>query len=437
MNSEHQASHTDLVRHNMGWGIAQGALAEAGKTLADPNMVLALFLRQLGGSHLLVGLLASIRHEGLLLPQLIVASHIETKPKKGPYYVGAELIRSAGYLFIALAIVCLSKPSLVLPVFLVAFLVSHLAHGVGSVPNFDVIGRVVPADQRGSFFARRKLSAGLCGLMAGLAVRQILSAGGTGAPPMSRYAWLIALAALFFALTAATFSRIVEPISTVNRKESVSWSTQLRRAPGLLTANRPFRTLTVTLLLMDVARRLADPFFMIFATEVLHIPVAVAGFYLSALVCSNIASNLFWERLSRYRPNRITLQFSAAAAAVAPAFALAVGFAADSATFAFPEWNTVIAAAFGLVYLVLGFRDSGKFIGKRGVLLDVAPIERLPTYWGLLNTLLGLMGILPLLAGKVVDLVGFQPVFGMAVAAASVSWWFSRRLEAKGALAGA
>ena len=42
-------------------GILHRALAELGKTLADPSVVLALFVRQLGGSNTLVGLLPTIR----------------------------------------------------------------------------------------------------------------------------------------------------------------------------------------------------------------------------------------------------------------------------------------------------------------------------------------------------------------------------------------
>jgi hypothetical protein len=46
---------------NFRLGILHRALAELGKTLADPGVVLALFVRQLGGSNTLVGLLSTIR----------------------------------------------------------------------------------------------------------------------------------------------------------------------------------------------------------------------------------------------------------------------------------------------------------------------------------------------------------------------------------------
>jgi hypothetical protein len=97
------------------------ALAELGKTLANPSLVLALFVRQLGGSNTLVGLLSTIRYGGWFLPQLFVAGRIQNEPRKSSYYVKAELTRCAGYALIALAILAMPRADLLLPVFFVLF----------------------------------------------------------------------------------------------------------------------------------------------------------------------------------------------------------------------------------------------------------------------------------------------------------------------------
>ncbi len=254
---------------------------------------------------------------------------------------------------------------------------------------------------------------------------------------MDRYALLIALSALCFTLAVAIFSRIAEPTIDGNRSQPISWLKQVRRVPEVLAQNRPFRALAATLALMSVAARLADPFFMIFATEILHIPVAVAGFYLSALVISKIVSNFFWEQLSRRYPNRVTLQCSTIAAIAAPGLALVLGLLAGSRSPVSLQWTFFTPGAFGFVYLLMGIRDSSKYVGKRSVLLDIVPIDQRPTHWGLLNTLLGLVSVSPLLAGQIVDRAGFQAVFGLAVAMATVGWLASRRLETACALVGA
>jgi len=79
----------------------------------------------------------------------------------------------------------------------------------------------------------------------------------------------------------------------------------------------------------------------------------------------------------------------------------------------------------------MGVRDSGKNIGKRSALLDIVPVAERPTYWGLLNTVLGIVSLLPVLAGQMIDWLGFQPVFGLVAGLTLVGWLSSLRLREK------
>ena len=408
-------------------GILHRALAELGKTVADPTVVLALFVKQLGASNLLVGLLSTVRYGGWFLPQLFVAGRIQHRPRKGPTYVKAELARCAGYGIIAAVILIMPHSNLLLPVFFGLFVLSYLAHGVGSVPNFDVIGKAIPVTKRGPFFARANLWGGIMAFGAGFLVRTMLSEGEGISPPIEQYAWLIMLSAAFFALSVAAFRGIREPILQTNNKP-VTWMRHLRQAPALLARKGNYRRLVGTLVLMTVGQRLADPFYIIYATEVLHVPVAMAGLYLSALVFAKIGSNLLWDYLSRRRESSVTLQLSAAAALATPAVALLIGALTAATRFPSLSSGTLAGYAFVLVFLLMGVRDSGKHIGKRTVLLDVVPTAERPTYWGLLNTILGIVSLLPVLAGKLIDWAGFQSLFGLVAALALIGWWSSYRL---------
>ncbi len=417
---------------NFRLGVLHGALAELGKTLANPSLVLALFVRQLGGSNTLVGLLSTIHYSGWFLPQLFVAGRIQNEPHKAPYYVKAELTRSVGYAVIALAILATSRAGL-LPFFFVLFAVSYLAHGAGSVPKFDVISKAISASRRGSFFARSNLWAGVVSLGAGLVVRSILNEG-PSPPPVERYAWLILLAAVFFALAVIAFWAIAEPVIQSDRGQ-ISWARQLRHVPVLLSHNAGYRRLVGTLVLMTVGQRLADSFYIVYATEVLGVPVAMAGIYLSTLVFSEIFSNLLWDRLSCRRESRVTIQLSAAAALAAPGAALLIGALAAPAASVLPSGSTLPGYAFMLVFLLMGVRDSGKHIGKRSVLLDIVPVAERPIYWGLLNTILGIVSLLPMLAGTMIDWLGFQPLFGLVAGLTLMGWLSSQRLGGTAGLA--
>lgn len=399
-------------RRNVRFGTLNRAFSEVGKTLADPNVVLSLFVRQLGASNVLVGLLSTIRYGGWFLPQLFVADRLQHRALRGRVYMAAELARCLGYAMIALLILAMPTSRILLPLFFGVFALSYLGHGVGSVPRFDVVGRAIPASIRGSYFARANLIAGVFGFAAGFVVQALLRSG-TESPPVQRYAWLLLLSISAYGLAVAAFSGIRERRGMV-KSGKPSLQQSLRSIPSLLGGNRPYRRLTGTLVLMDVARRISDPFYIVFATEILGAPVFVAGAYLSTLVFAKILANLFWERISRRFGNRRVLQVSAAAAFAVPALTLAFTIVGRSG-------GPVSGYLFASVYVLMGMRDSGKYVGKRSVFLDLVPEEGRPIHWGTLNTLLGLVSFLPVLAGTMIDGLGFTITFAIVAAVSFVA----------------
>jgi hypothetical protein len=78
----------------------------------------------------------------------------------------------------------------------------------------------------------------------------------------------------------------------------------------------------------------------------------------------------------------------------------------------------------------MGLRDSGKYVGKRAVFLDHVSEEEWPIRWGALNTLLGVVSLLPVVAGTMIDAVGYGVTFGAVAAVALAGFWLSRRIGA-------
>ena len=80
-------------RRNIRFGILNCAFAEVGKTPADPNAVLSLFVRRLGASNVLVGFPSTLRYGSWFLPQILAATRIQHRTRRGSVYVSAELLR--------------------------------------------------------------------------------------------------------------------------------------------------------------------------------------------------------------------------------------------------------------------------------------------------------------------------------------------------------
>lgn len=407
-------------RDNIRYGILNRAFSEVGKTLADPNIVLSLFVRQLGASNILVGLLSTIRYAGWFIPQIFVAGHVQHQARRGFIYVAAEGSRCLGYLILAALILAIPNSPILLPLFFAVFAISYLGHGVGSVPRFDVIGRAIPSSMRGSFFARANLIGGLLGFGAGFVVQALLRGGADG-PPVQRYAGLILLSIVFYLLAIGAFRRIREHDSPILEGKPSMWRS-LRGIPSLLRVNNNYRRLVGTLVLTDIARRVTDPFYIIFATEILRVPIYYAGMYLSVLVFSKIVSNVLWDWLSRWLDNRSILQLSSAAALAVPALTLAFANIGRNA-------GTSNGIAFASVFVLMGVRDSGKYIGKRSVFLDIVSQEDRPIHWGTLNSLLGLASFLPVLAGTLIDGLGYTITFGLVSIVSLFGLWSSLRIR--------
>ena len=413
-------SSSSEQRRNIFFGILNKTFSEVGKTLADPTIVFSLFARQLGASNLLVGLLSTIRYAGWFLPQVFVGGHLQHQARRGFLYVIGEGSRCLGYLVLAILILMFPTSKWLLPMFFSIFALSYLGHGTGSVPRFDVIGRAIPASMRGSFFARSNLVAGVFGFGAGFVVQAALRADGSG-PPVQRYAWLILLSIAFYVLSIAMFRGIREHDSPIQEGKA-SFRRTLRAIPALLRGDSDYRRLVITLVLTDAARRLIDPFYIIFATEVLGVPIYYAGIYLSVLIFSKILSNVIWDLLSRWIENRRILQLSSAASLLVPG--LAVLFAAFGQHGASGNgW------AFAIVFVMMGIRDSGKHIGKRSVFLDIVAEEERPIRWGTLNSMLGIVSFLPVLAGTLIDGIGYTVTFGLVSVISLFGLWSSLHIR--------
>ncbi|MCI0478261.1 MAG: hypothetical protein L0Y55_18630, partial [Anaerolineales bacterium] len=80
-------------RYNFTLGILNGAIFGFVDALIAPALTLAVFITQLGGSSLLVGLRAAIYNGGWFIPQFLISHRLQQLPLKKPVYAGAAAVR--------------------------------------------------------------------------------------------------------------------------------------------------------------------------------------------------------------------------------------------------------------------------------------------------------------------------------------------------------
>src|SRR5215218_3634628 len=85
------------IRRNYRLGVINGVLFALGDSLSSAGLVLALLVRQLGGSLALVGLLPALQIGGFLLPQMLVGGRLQAMPYKLPLYQRAAVARMLAF----------------------------------------------------------------------------------------------------------------------------------------------------------------------------------------------------------------------------------------------------------------------------------------------------------------------------------------------------
>lgn len=415
-----------IIRHNIALKAVNQFFVETGMTLSQPSMVLTLFVKALGGSNLLVGLVPSIRFFGWLAPQFLAAGTMQRFTRFMPVVTALEIIRAAFYMIIAVLTYFygVDHPGLVLAVFFVLFTITRITAGSSSVGRTEIIARMVPPEERARVVAICNLTGGIAGFLAGLAVRAILD-GRVSQFPLN-YTALIGLSGLSFTISIPILNGVKEQLLPIKPRRLDMWQ-QIKRAPSLLRQDRRY-ALYVGVRAASTGVELATPFYILYATSVLGAPSAMAGIYVALQTFSRVLSNPFWGAQCTRRSDLWVMKAGiachlAAAAGVLLLPRLLVLLSGE----AVPSWA---ASLFGLIFFIEGLGTSAGSIANISYLYSIAPERDRPTYYGLANTLLGPLYFLPTLSGALLDLVGYAPIFAVAATSLALAFGLACRLPA-------
>jgi len=416
------------IRRNYRLGVSNGVLFTLGDALSNAGLVLALLVRQLGGSLTLVGLLPALQGGGYLLPQLLVGGRVQAMSYKLPFYRQAAFVRLGACLALTIVIggARVIPAQLSIWLIIVCYSVFNLSGGTSTLAFQDVVAKVIPPRRRGSFFGMRQLLGGLLAFaLAGPLVRWLLARDGPLLFP-GNFAVLSGLSLLCYAGGMYAMLRIDEP-PQAHPGPRLRVIEGLRRAPALMRQNSDYRWFVISRMLTRIGQ-VAEPFYIIYAIEALRLPAGVAGIYLALRAIAGALSNLFWGRLSdRQGTRRLVLISGAllvgppALVLVGPALVAALGLGSGG-----------VLVAMGLVFLAVGAANDGSSIAGTTYLLEVVPEDERAIYLGLANTLLGLVTFLPVLAGWLIGHIGYPWTFAIGLLFALLGLAASLRLGETG-----
>lgn len=388
---ERLAYQSRWLRWNFLFNVTEGACWWFGMSFASATTILPLFISKLTDHKLPLAILAAMASAGWALPQLLTANYAERVVHK------KAIVVNLGFLTERLPVLCwplaawlaTRSPAAALVVFLLSHAWLCLGGGVIATSWTDLVANCFPVALRGRMFGMMVVLGAGTGVAGARISKHLIAAY----PFPTNFVYTFALAA--FGILASWFLLALtrEPVDP-KRKERQTHTEFFGALPKLLRDDTNLRWFLLARLLMVVGG-LGSGFLMVSATERWRVPDATAAEFTAAMLLGQVIGNLLCGFISDRRGHKLTLTGGVTCSCLAYLLA---------AVAPSPAW-------FYAVFVLLGIGGGAFFVSGILMILELAAPERRPTYVGLVNTSLGLLGLLSPLLGAALAETSYTSLF--------------------------
>ncbi len=394
-----------VVRRNFIANVGDGALYSMAMSLVSQQTVLPVFVRQIGGSNISIGLIPVLWTFGFNFPQIFIARHVQELPRKKRLFLRTAIVQRLPWLLLSIvSFLFLGRVSadVALVLFFCGFGLAAFAGSLNLPVWFDLIASITPVGIRGRLFAARSILGSLLGILGGLVATYVL---GVLAFPSS-FALLFLLAFCFTMASYLFLLRLDEggggPASHPARRGSL-----LPSLPRVLKTRINFRNFLVADALLITAG-IANAFFTVHAFEKFSLPNVYAGAFTIAMMTSMIVASLLLGMLADRYGHRLNLVLSAAAMVIACTIALlAPGVGIYMIAFAGSACTLSVAA-----------------ISRLPMIAELCTESERPSFVALANMVTSPFVLFGIVAGWLANRVGYEIIFivSMVLALGAIVW---------------
>ncbi len=389
------------VRHNFNVIGAEFIAFAIALAFMNPNTLLPAFAKELGASTIVVGAVMTVLEFAWNVPQFAAGPIVSGfRHKKTPLMRAILIGRPAVILFALLLWLTGGTPQwLILVMMFVMIIIMFSTDAFAGVAWFDIIGRAFRHNRRPGYMALWHGVSSLVVLAISGLITLLLSENG---PPFPfNYVWLFGLAGVSLMISAIFLALIREPDpGPMDSEDENGLGDIIPQLVKTWRADPELRRITLSRFFFAFSL-IAAPFYVIYATEVLDLPLSVVGLFVGAQTLGALISSLFLGRIGNRFGAHVSLQVGLAALLTAPLLALLI------------EWTglPVLVSAFVWIYVGLGIAQSTSIIGYLNTTIALAPDAKRAVYMGLANSISGLAVISPVIGGWMVAQVGYASVF--------------------------
>jgi MFS family permease len=380
------------LRHNWIVNVVDGSFFGLALGSASFVTVLPLFVSTMTNSAILIGLIPAIHSVGWQLPQLLTANRVARLSRYKPMVILMtihERLPFFGLAAVAWLIPLLGhKAALIITFGLLVW--QGLGGGFTATAWQSMIGKIIPARQRGRFFGIQSAAANLFAsggaLLAGILLER------PGSPVGFAICFLFAglSMAVSWAFLASTREPAYLPTNTTENRRAF-W----KRVSVILQRDAKFRWFLAARMLSQLATA-AFAFYTVYGVRHHGMSEGFAGLMTSVYMAAQIIANPVMGWIGDRWSHRLVMEIGALAAGISASIA----------------WLTPSLSWFFLAFILAGIANVAFWTISIAMTLEFGTEADRPAYIGLANTLVAPSTILaPLAAGWLADAVGYQAMF--------------------------
>jgi len=356
--------------------------------------IVPLFISKLTTSPIPIGIAALLAHGSWFLPQLLTANFIQRSPAMKPIVVnlGFMLEYFPMAIIVASAMLAAVSPSLALILFLLGYAWQGFGAGMVGPAWQDLVARCFPVEKRGRFLGFSSSLGTLTGVAG--AVLSVWLLSNYRYPNNFTILFLIAAGALFLSWIFLIFVR--EPIPA-NHTYRQTRSEFLSSLSDILRRKKNFRRFIIARLLLSLGAMGAG-FVTFSAIHFWQISDSMVGTYTTMQLIGQGIGTLLLGLLADKKGHKLSLELTALASCLA--FFLA--------------WIAPTGYFYLATFLLLGFVNGGTIVSGMLVIMEFAEPEQRPSYIGITNTSLGIMGMIAPILGTGLATLSYHWLFGLS-----------------------
>ncbi|MGE5610257.1 MAG: MFS transporter [Bacillota bacterium] len=398
-------------RWNFTFNLLDGANGSLGISFLSATTIVPLFISKLTDSALAIGVAAMIAQGGWYLPQLFTSRFVERLARKKPVVVNLGFFteRIPMWLLILAALLAvphsagtfplggfhISGSTAALALFLFAYGWHYLGAGLVGTAWQNLLARCFPVESRGRFYGTTQFVGAGAGAVAAVFCSWILDRFDF---PIN-FAVVFALSAIFINLSWLSLAFTREPLEPMADPPAAANTHFLAQLPQILRRDANYRRFLIARVILALGNMGAG-FITVAAVRRWHLPDGIIGRYAAAYLVGQTIGPLVVGFLADHLGHKLSVELSALSAATS----FAIAWLAPS-----PMW-------FYASFVLAGASYGALVVSGMLVVFEFCTSDKVPTYTGLTNTMVGLTNMAAPLLGAYLSTLSYNWLFATSAA---------------------